>query len=414
MSPPVTPGRWLRATTAEGDAPAYCGGYTGADLAVEVDIWIPSETLAALDADAVDSSSVLFALWYDGPTDVDEIYLHKVDDEWVWASTQGGDSLVAVTPDTVQRLKVLYTDSGTTVELFVGGVSILGPYEVLPGLDEGFMIGALNAPTADEAYYFRHPIAGSAEGGTDYFDERFSSGDFSHADVMSWYDHEGDLTFISVVPPPPLQPPWPTLTLAGDELYRAVHPLAYDDANQGYALRAFCRALGGMLEAVDELTADTPAGPGWSQAVDIDRSPPPALGWLAQFVGVTLDPSLGDAAQRDWIRAGSGMKRGTPAAIAAAARKHLTGTQTVVINERDPAACPSEPAYGLTVLTFTDETPDPAQTEADIRAAKPAGLVLQYITADGFNFELLKTDYATFDDVKSTFATFDALRTNTP
>lgn len=169
-----------------------------------------------------------------------------------------------------------------------------------------------------------------------------------------------------------------------------------------------------MFQPVDDLAGDTPAGPGWSQAIDIDRAPPEALGWLAQFIGVTLDPSLDDTAQREWIRYGAGERRGTPAAIAAAARKHLTGAQTVVIHERDAEACPSEPAYGLTVITFTDETPDPAVTEADIRAAKPAGLVLEYLVADGMNFALLKTDYATFDDVKSTFSTFDALRTGTP
>lgn len=206
----------------------------------------------------------------------------------------------------------------------------------------------------------------------------------------------------------------PTLTRFGQDVYQAVAPLAYADEEHGYPLALFADAFGRMFQPVDDLAGDTAEGPGWSQAVDIDRAPPEALGWLAQFTGVTLDPTLDDTAQRAWIRAGSGMKRGTPAAIVAAARKHLTGTQTVVINERDAGACPSEPAYGLTVITFTSETPDPAVTEADIRAAKPAGLVLQYLTADGMNFALLKTDYATFGDVKSTFATFDALRTGTP
>jgi len=206
----------------------------------------------------------------------------------------------------------------------------------------------------------------------------------------------------------------PTLTQFGQDLYDAVAPLAYADADNGYALALFCDAFGQMFQPVDDLAADTPTGPGWSQAVDINRAPSEALGWLAQFVGVTLDPTLDDPGQRAWIRTGTGQQRGTLAAITAAARKHLTGTQTVIVNERDLAACPSEPAYGLTVMTLTAETPDPAQTKADVVAAKPAGLVLQCLVVAGMDFDLLKTDYATFDDVKTTFPSFDALRTGTP
>jgi hypothetical protein len=206
----------------------------------------------------------------------------------------------------------------------------------------------------------------------------------------------------------------PTLTRFGSDLYDAVAPLAYDDANQGYALAYFCDAIGRMIQPVDDLAGDTPAGPGWSQAMDIDRAPADGLAWLAQFVGVSLLAGLSDTAQRDRIRSTDGMKRGSIGAFIGAARQHLTGAQSVIIRERDAAACPSEPAYGVTVITFTAETPDPAQTLADLLAQKPAGLVLNYQVEDGQDFQQLATDYVTFGDVRTAYSTFDLVRTDTP
>lgn len=205
------------------------------------------------------------------------------------------------------------------------------------------------------------------------------------------------------------------MTLVGDRLYAQLAPLAYDDLSQGRSLQVFCDALGQMFEQVAQVVSPGPNGePPWSALLDVDRCPGFALPWLGQFVGVDVDTNMDEAGQREQIRAETGMGRGTVAALVAAARRTLTGTKTVVIRERSATACPSEPAYGITVITFTDETPDPARTEADVRAAKPAALVLEFLVDTGQDFETVRENYATFDDVRTTYSDFDRLRTDTP
>ena len=203
-------------------------------------------------------------------------------------------------------------------------------------------------------------------------------------------------------------------TIVGDRVYAAAAPLAYDDLSQGQTLKTLCDAVGAPFEQVAQLVEPGPNGePPWSAILDVDRCPAFALPWLGQFVGVTVDTTLNEAGQRQQIRAETGMGRGRLAAIRAAGQRRLTGTKTVVIRERDASACPSEPAYGITVITFTGETPDPAGTEADIRAAKPAALVLQYLVDTGQDFETVRENFATFDDVRTAYTDFDHMRTDT-
>jgi len=203
------------------------------------------------------------------------------------------------------------------------------------------------------------------------------------------------------------------MTLVGDRLYSALAPLAY--ADDGGDLQALCGAVGTMFEQVAQIVETGPNGePGWSQLLDVDRCPAYALPWLGQFVGVTVDPTLDEAGQRRQIRAETGMARGSVAAIVAAAQRRLTGTRTVVMRERSATACSAEPAYGLTVFTFTSETPDPTGTEADIRAVKPAGIVLEYLTDTGQDFETVRENFATFADLTAGYTDFDGMRTDTP
>ena len=205
------------------------------------------------------------------------------------------------------------------------------------------------------------------------------------------------------------------MTIIGDRLYEMLAPLAYDDESQGNAVKVLCDAAGAMFEQVAQLVEPGPNGePAWSVLLDIDRCPGYALPWLGQFVGVTVDTTLDEAGQRRQIREEAGMKRGTSAAIAAAAQRYLTGTQTVIMVERDSSVAPAHPAYGLKVLTLTAETPDSAAVLAALMAAKPAGIILEHDVVDGQTWQQLIDNYATWGDVISAFGTWQDVIDNTP
>ena len=202
------------------------------------------------------------------------------------------------------------------------------------------------------------------------------------------------------------------MTLVGDRLFNALAPVAKEDTGD---LRSLCDGVGSMFEQVAQLVEPGPiAEPGWSLLLDVERAPADALPWLGQFVGVTVDPSLDEAAQRQQIRDEQGMTRGTPAAMVAAAQRYLTGTKSVILIERDASVCPTHPAYGLKVLTRTSETADTSVVLAALIAAKPAGIILDYATVDGQTWQDVIDNYATWGDVISTYSTWLDVIENTP
>ena len=205
-------------------------------------------------------------------------------------------------------------------------------------------------------------------------------------------------------PPPP-----PILESFADSLYDAVAPLAWLDYTVGFALAYYCGALGAMFQAVDSVARDTPEGPGWSAVVDLERCPDAWLPWLGQFIGVTVPPGATPAEQRAWIAGTDGFKRGTPDAIRTAAGLHLTNSRTVFLTERFGGD-----AYALAVRTLTTETPDTAQTLADIIAAKPAGIVLDYATTPGPTYDIVKVTLATYTALRASAATYDEMRSTMP
>lgn len=148
--------------------------------------------------------------------------------------------------------------------------------------------------------------------------------------------------------------------------------------------------------------------PGWSVLLDLERIDPKGLGWLAQLVGVQLDPNLADAEQRDRIGSTDGFRRGTPGALDGAARQYLTGTKTVVIRERYGGA------WKLNIVSFDSETPDPDRVLAAILSQKPAGITLDYNVLPGQDFQSLLDDHDDFQDVLDTYADLDDVRLNIP
>lgn len=175
--------------------------------------------------------------------------------------------------------------------------------------------------------------------------------------------------------------------------------LADDDGS----LATYLEALSRGYEQVDSVVRDTDAGPGWSAMLDANRAPTWALRWLGQLVGVQVPPGQPEALSRNAIRTPAGWRRGTPQAIIDAVRPTLTGTQTVILLERD-----TDP-YHLTVATFTDETPNTAATDAAALAQKPAGLLMDVVDISHWAYITMNTGYATYTALNAAFATYNAL-----
>jgi hypothetical protein len=204
-----------------------------------------------------------------------------------------------------------------------------------------------------------------------------------------------------VDPPAPLAPD----TFAA-RLYVALAPLAQQDPENAWSLLILCNAIGTMYQLLDDYVRDSPDGPGWSALMDLARCPTEALGWLAQFAGVRMLPGLTDQQQRDRIKSTGGFRRGTTAAITAAAQPTLTGTKTVGITERytgDP--------YQLAVNTYASETPDTVATYNAILAAKPAGLLLTYSTgAPGQTYTILNGKVASYTAMGTRYPNYTAVQ----
>lgn len=187
----------------------------------------------------------------------------------------------------------------------------------------------------------------------------------------------------------------------GEMLYASLEAFADKDQENEWQLLRFCEAIGGMFDEVNDLVSDTEEGIGWSKVVDVERAPEKWLGWLAQFVGVTLIAGLADAAQRQRITETDGFKRGKPSAIQGAARSALIGTQTVYLVERH-----GSPAR-TTVATLPAETPNPALVLARILEQKPAGDIFAHALVQLGDWDTVKNTHADWTDVLTTYANWN-------
>jgi hypothetical protein len=202
-------------------------------------------------------------------------------------------------------------------------------------------------------------------------------------------------------------------------LYAMLAPLATQDEDTGWSLLTYMNALGVMFQLVEDWVRDSEQGPGWSLLLDIERCPPEALPWLAQFSGVRIPARVTDVEERrDWILSTDGFKRGTVDALLGAAKSTLTGEKRLVFRERDGAAhgYASSPdyAYVLTVYSYSAETPDPTATLNALLAQKPAAIKLYYSAVTRQDYQQVKNTYATYAAVKSAYRDYDALALNQP
>lgn len=211
--------------------------------------------------------------------------------------------------------------------------------------------------------------------------------------------------------PPPLVPEEfipADIGLAGSKLYAEMEPMTYAEDQTQHSLEVFLGAIGAMFEEgwvlARDIVVDGQRVPGWSIVVDLNRTPNKALGWLAQFVGVTLDPALDDANQRTRIRETDGWKRGSPGAFMTAAKLYLTGQKTVVLRERWTSA------YRILVITRTYETPDRDKVLSSLISQKPAGLILDYWVVNGRTYLEVRDENASYAAAKAKYGTYDGMR----
>lgn len=202
----------------------------------------------------------------------------------------------------------------------------------------------------------------------------------------------------------------PVVAETAESLYDSLGALTTGDEANGWPLLLFTDALCSvMLERIHEIAADRGGRPGWQTVLDPDTCPAYALPYLAQFVGVALEPSLSEEEQRTKIVVPEGWARGTKAALVAAVQRTLTGTKRVLLRERYP-----DNAYQLQVRTLAAETSDEAATLAAILTQKPIGIVLAYEAITGQQWDDLLASSADWDAVESTYADWDDVGSTIP
>lgn len=196
------------------------------------------------------------------------------------------------------------------------------------------------------------------------------------------------------------------MTLA-EHLYAAMGRFAEDDDTGD--LLVFCEALCAPAETAFARVSETDEKVAWQDMLDPEAGPAESLPWLAQFVGVEVEPAWTEQETRDAIARPSGWKRGTPGAMREAVQRTLTGDRTVSIFERVGGN-----AYQLAVRTLTTETPDADATEAAALTQKPIGIVLDFAALVGQAWNDVVADNTDWDEVTTTYATWDDLIATAP
>lgn len=175
------------------------------------------------------------------------------------------------------------------------------------------------------------------------------------------------------------------------------------DAEQDYPLLRYLSLLGDQAGEVEELldrfdyvsTADGGQPGDTSDLVDPATADAAWLPWLAQHVGAVLPRGIAEAEQRVTIEsAAGGFQAGSRPALAAVARRALTGAQYVNITAHLEGN-----VWVIGLATAEEDTPSIAAVIAAIveADAKPAGYRLE-VTFYSASWDTLEAAYATSDE----------------
>lgn len=125
--------------------------------------------------------------------------------------------------------------------------------------------------------------------------------------------------------------------------------------------------------------------PGYGILLNPVACPDDDLGFLAQFPGVVLPLGEDPTTARSLIEAESGLNRGTPAAVIAAAQRNLSGTQSCVLVERTYAD--GTPDAGWFILQVRpEEIISEAQLIAAVNNVKFGGLGWTLVQQDDYTW----------------------------
>ena len=153
-------------------------------------------------------------------------------------------------------------------------------------------------------------------------------------------------------------------------------------------LARLCDAIGAMLAPIltiaEEEGSDGEPGymPAYGHLLDPVTCPGGDLGYLSNFVGLTLPNEATEPEKRALIKEEPGLARGTAAAVEAAIRRNLTGAKNFTIAERT-AANGSEDAYHFLIILSAAEMPSQAALEQAVQEVKPAGVFFTIVTVEG-------------------------------
>jgi hypothetical protein len=203
-------------------------------------------------------------------------------------------------------------------------------------------------------------------------------------------------------------PAKPDLVSIAERLRDRTAPLAPDDDAHGYAHAYLCGSLGAIFAEVAEVFDPEGDTPPLAPLLDPVLCPAWALPWLAQMVGIVLPDGMSEADARSFISEVAGFKRGTRQAMQAAVSVYLTGDKTVYFRERDGSP------YTLEVVTLASETPDAAAALRALVALKPGGIVLNYRTVAGWDYQAMTAAGGTYLVLKSTYTSYRKLSDKTP
>lgn len=153
--------------------------------------------------------------------------------------------------------------------------------------------------------------------------------------------------------------------------------------------------------------------PGYGQLLDPALASGGELAYLGQFVGVQVPAGVDDVTARSLVVAEAGLARGTDAAAIAAAKRTLTGTQTVYYFPRRYSDGTAQAGWaGMIVLTA--ECASLAVTEAAVRAVKLSGVQMWFAEISGWTIGALEGSYATISDVEAAFVTVGGAEGDVP
>lgn len=210
--------------------------------------------------------------------------------------------------------------------------------------------------------------------------------------------------------PGPLDLTGSGLTDSAQRLYNAVAPLMQQDAENGNVGQILCAALATMLDpaayvARDGINTDVngKALPGHAILFSVDTVDAKWLPWLAQFVGdsAAVSATTDVPTQRTLIKTPANYLRGRPSTIVAKAQTTLTGTKTVLINQRVGAN-----PWAVSVSTFTSETASAAVTAQAIMSVMPAWLVPTINVVTGGDYLTLSASHASYTLMEAAHTTY--------